>query len=275
MSEKDFFNHQADLNRFRDDVVNQSRQKYSKIAEANLSEVESIAGEALNLVAKFEEVAKNRFRNIYTDTDIVWVISAPGNYSQSGEFPLNKGEDRYQTDWSKEMYRHRLRVGCSLVYEITARRLGKDIREVTKEDVKNHGPWLLYNPAPEDKEQFETVLGQASVRIPPEKTFVYCYVKEDDGSESPMHNTSDQVRSLHFPEGVDPRRVLVVSHAPHLARISYIMDKYLNPNERVFQAFPIKTPKGGEEYKKMEIEAILRYHYDFGKAGNKPYPFEF
>ena len=268
---------EAVFSKLSEEIVQEARAKHPKVAEADILEVRQIVNTSLRMTVEFEGAAESRERKIHLDTDIVWPLSAVGAYSTSVEFPPVETEDRYQKPWTKGMYRHLVRTGAALIHEITAVRLGKDVCEITKEDIKTYGPWLLFNPAPGDKRHIEAVLAQPSIRIPPEKTFIYYHVIEEDGTLSPIQNTADQVRGLRFPEGVSPRRILIVSPATQLVRILFILDNYRDrvDENTVVQAFPIRIPKGGEiEYPKMEIEAILRYHYDFKKAGKNPYPYE-
>lgn len=70
------------------------------------------------------------------DIDAVWVLSAPGTYKEVSQDGIYKGvsADKKNIDY-----------GIRLVYEITALRLGKNVDEVTKEDVESEGPVLYYN----------------------------------------------------------------------------------------------------------------------------------
>jgi hypothetical protein len=100
-------------------------------------------------------------------------------------------------------------------------------------------------------------------------------VIQADGTEYPIYNTVDQVKGLRFP--LHPRRVAIVSHAPHLVRVFFTLDYFKDriPKGTTVQAFPIKTPIGGElKYPEMEIRAILAYTYKYEVSGKEPADFE-
>lgn len=90
--------------------------------------------------------AVNELRRAYepvpglpTDTDIVWVLSAPGTYLQQA--PHEKAGI-----YSQQMHdRNNLLRGFEAVREITAQRLGKKPSEVTFHDIEEKGPILYYN----------------------------------------------------------------------------------------------------------------------------------
>ncbi len=263
-------------------ILKLSSEETPEVNSANPGEVRLLMDKAIEVTTVLEEAARQRPKNIHPDTDVVWVLSAPGSYSSDfGEsagkiIDGDKHKAQYQVfPWVKEMYRHRVRVGVALVHEITAKRIGKLVQEITQEDIKKHGPWFVYNPQPEEEEQIRQVLADPALKIPPEKVFIFSNVIQADGTTSPIYNTVDQVKGLRFP--LHPRRVAVVSHAPHLARFLFILDHFKDKiaSDTKVQAFPIKSPAGGElKYPEMEIRAILAYKYKYGVAGKKPADFE-
>lgn len=264
------------------EILKLSSEETPQIKSANPKEVRSLIDKAIEIITKLEEVAKNRHKSIRPDTDVVWVLSAPGSYSSDFQEPgwVVRQGDKHKAQylvspWVKGMYRHRVRTGIALVHEITAKRIGKPVHEITQEDIRRNGPWFVYNPQPEEVEQIESVIADPVHKIPPEKVFIFSSVIQEDGSEYPIYNTIDQIKGLRFP--IHPRRVAVVSHAPHLARVFFALD-YFNdriPKDTTIQAFPIKTPSGGElKYPEMEIRGILGNVYKYNASGKKSVDFE-
>jgi len=265
-----------------DQILKLSSEETPEVNSANPKEVRLLMDKAIEVTTVLEEAARQRPKNIHPDTDVVWVLSAPGSYSSDFQEPGgkvrpgDKHKAQYQVfPWVKEMYRHRVHTGVALVHEITAKRIGKPVQEITQEDIRKHGPWFVYNPQPEEEEQIREVLADPALKIPPEKVFIFSSVIQADGTEYPIYNTVDQVKGLRFP--LHPRRVAIVSHAPHLVRVFFTLDYFKDriPKGTTVQAFPIKTPIGGElKYPEMEIRAILAYTYKYEVSGKEPADFE-
>ena len=265
-----------------DQILKLSSEETPEVNSANPQEVRLLMDKAIEVTTVLEEAARQRPKNIHPDTDVVWVLSAPGSYSSDFQEPGgkvrpgDKHKAQYQVfPWVKEMYRHRVHTGVALVHEITAKRIGKPVQEITQEDIRKHGPWFVYNPQPEEEEQIREVLADPVHKIPSEKVFIFSSVIQADGTEYPIYNTVDQVKGLRFP--LHPRRVAIVSHAPHLVRVFFTLDYFKDriPKGTTVQAFPIKTPIGGElKYPEMEIRAILAYTYKYEVSGKEPADFE-
>lgn len=70
------------------------------------------------------------------DIDIVWVLSAPGTVKKIATDGTYAGASSDITN---------VNHGVDLVRQITALRIGKEVDDVTKEDIGEHGPMLFYN----------------------------------------------------------------------------------------------------------------------------------
>lgn len=246
-----------------------------ELEKADRNEVTTIISQSIRLAQTLEQTAGPPHPRIYPDTDVVWVVSGPGAYSLNLP-PFQDKKDRYQhLPWTRRMDRHRLRIGAALVSQVTAERLDKHFQRVTSEDIANNGPVLIYNGTPAENQHILAALSQASVKIPREKVFMFDSYTDSEGIH-PIGNTADQVKSLHFPKGSVPRRITIVSHAPHLVRVLYLLDYYRTTPERtIVQPFPIETPKDGKsDYLEIEIKGLLAYIYKYGRAGKTPFPYE-
>lgn len=238
-------------------------------------EVRSVIKRALDLTQQLEAKASPH-GEIHQDTDVVWVVSGPGAYSLT-IWPFEDKADHYRDlPWTRKMDRHRLRTGAALVHEITAKRTGKKVEAVTREDIRQYGPWFMYNATEAENQHVKAVLDQESVKIPPEKLFIYHEFKDESGETRQIVKTIDQIQGLRFPEGGRPRRVAVVSHAPHLMRLLHMLGKYPDrgPEGAIVQPFPIKTPKEGRlAYPELETKGLLYYIFQAGVAAKEPYPY--
>ena len=83
---------------------------------------------------------------VTADIDVVWGLSAPGTFYD----PANK--DKYTHPYTgtagnpmTSFDRHIINHSVGVVYGVTALRLGKDVSEITKEDIAEHGPIFYYN----------------------------------------------------------------------------------------------------------------------------------
>lgn len=240
------------------------------------NEVNRVLDRDLAMLQEFEGAALPH-PQVHPDTDVVFIVPGPGEYSLKVP-PYEQKPDRYQNlPWARKMDRARVRVGLALVREITAQRLGKNTQVVTTEDIVQHGPWLHYSTTHWENEHIKGVLSEQAVKIPSEKIIMYEDIVGNDGKTRPIVNTADQLEGLNFQDKVKPRRIAVVSHAPHLVRIMHMMEKFKAriPAGAVVQPFPLPTPVGGvPEYARMELQGTLAGIYKLGTASPTPYPYQ-
>lgn len=214
---------------------------------------------------------------VYADTDIVWVIAGPGSFSRIA--PFRDKEDRYaHLSWTRKMDRARFRTGAAIVRQVTALRTGKKTSEVTDWDIIENGPVLVYTCTPSEANDLRIVYRELSNQnklVPVEKLQIFDTVKNPDGTRRDSYDTYDGVESLEI-GGQSPRRVVLVTHAPHLARVLYALDKFPEklPPDNILQAYPLRPPKaGGLEYAVMEARGILAGIYKTGKTAEKFHPY--
>lgn len=224
-----------------------------------------------------EAATKRPHPKIREDTDVVWEITGPGSLTKD----FGDKQDRYRDKpWSRKMDRVRLRVSTLIVREVTAQRTGKSTREVTNEDILRYGPDLIYTGTPDESRhlrEFYRIHGEDYNLPPGEKVLTFDRVENPDGTMRDSYNTTDGILSLKFPENKMPRRIVVVSHAQHLTRILYILQKYKEkiPNSTILQVYPIAAPRSGEfDYAVMEGRGTLAYAYDLSSAATTPHKYE-
>lgn len=265
-----------ELQKLKERVLESAKIDSPQLQDIDPKEIDGILTLDLAMLQEFEKAALPHPK-IYPDTDVVFVVPGPGEYSQKLP-PYEEKPDRYQhLSWARKMDRARVRAGVILVKEITALRLEKNVKEVTSEDILAYGPWLHYSTTPWENEHIKGVLAQEVVKFPPGKTIMYEDIVGRDGKTRPIVNTADQLEGLQFPEGLTPRRIAVLSHAPHLVRIMHMMEKYKDriPEGTIVQPFPIPTPVAGvPEYARMELQGTLAAIYKLHTASQASYKYQ-
>ena len=133
-----------------------------------------------------KEYREHRNPQPESDIDVVWVISGWSVYnpSLSPEFK-SVVENTIFANEDTQM----INFGIGLVYEITAKRLGENESEVTKEDVKEHGPVLIYNGNIDQNDNLRLASQKSDFPLPLEKLRVE---KLADDRDPRNNNTNKQ-----------------------------------------------------------------------------------
>lgn len=262
-----------ELSAFAEMVLSEASQDSPQIAGTPTQEIDTILTASVDLLQSLERAARPH-PTIHEDTDIVIVICGPGEYSKTIA-PYEEKKDRYPYPWARRMDRARVRAGVSIVHEVTAMRLGKPVAEVTTEDVARHGPWLHYAATSWENNHIRHVLAQSSLHMPSSKIFMHTFLDEH-GNERPIINTATQMEDLQFPGDSPPRRIVIVSHAPHLVRIAFLMEKWKDriPKSTTVQFFPLPTPSlAVDPYTLIELRGVFAEIYKKGTAAKTPFAF--
>lgn len=199
---------------------------------------------------------QKRHPQIRKDLEIIWIFSGAG----TAKAPL----EPHEPSWQRYRDSHRDRYAAVLAIMVTALRLNKSPREVTKEDVLEHGPVLFYNARASKSRDFREWLNGPNSKIPQEKvriveTFVDC------GMEKSIENTLDQSKTFP-PEllGNDNkvRKIAIVSHAEHFPRIWRYLEQHFTQKDRVkFYTYPVKIPAPWtKEFAQIESEKVPEYY---------------
>lgn len=260
------------------EILRTYRQQPNNTVDVSDGRLQQTTTGIIDTMLHLQEIAISRpHPKIKEDTDIVWEIVGPGSLTQD----FGDKQDRYRDkSWSRKMDRARWRVSTAIVREVTAQRVGKPTQDVTDEDILQYGPDLIYTGTPDESRylrEFYRLHGKDYNLPPKKKVFTYDQVKNPDGTTHDSYNTADGILCLEFPENRVPRRIIAISHAQHLTRILYILQKYKEkiPNSTILQVYPIAAPKNGEfDYAIMEGRGTLTYAYDFGTAATTPHKYE-
>lgn len=245
-------------------ILTTGREQIPQLNQANPEEVNSVVENALKMADEFSVLAgEHPHPRIYEDTDIVWVVPGPGVFSKEVT-PLS---DRYMhLPWSRKMDRVRIRTASAIFRQVTS--------------LRGYPPVLIYTGTPDQNENFRAVLSKLSdkYKLPPEeKVHLIGEIKNPDGSFRDSYNSIDAVESLSFPEGITPRRMVIVSSEAHLVRILHILGKFHHslPETTIVQPYPVSTPEEGRLlYTEMEVRGTLAAIYGSNSATPQPYPYQ-
>lgn len=161
-----------------------------------------------------QEYREHRNPSPSADIYIIWVISGWTVYDPdlSPNF-VNVAQNTIFESEDTEM----INMGIDLAYEITALRLGKPKTAVTKEEVKVHGPILLYNGNIDQNDNLRRASQKSDFLLPLENLRIE---KLADDRDPKNNNTNKQFEK--FPSKLlhGTRKMAIVSHLWHLSRIA-------------------------------------------------------
>lgn len=224
-----------------------------------MSNPEILREQALREIQELRE--QKRHPEVRKDTDIIWIFAGAGTI----ETPLLPEEP----SWQRYRDSHRDRYAAVLAIMITAKKLGKNPKDITREDFSEHGPMIFYDGGNLKNKAFETWVNSHSSKIPREKVKIVYSVKDGNGNHNPIQNTLDNVKS--FPEdlldgGDSPKRIALVSHAEHFPRIWRYLKMWFPQKDNVrFYTYPVKiqaewTRDFGEIESKKPPEYFTKGH---------------
>jgi hypothetical protein len=197
------------------------------------------------------------------DIDLVWAVSAPGTVKTAAHFEDDPGNPYNNTSFNVGIVDH----AVDLVRQVTALRKGKPVDEITKEDIRSHGPKLLYNGEslsssgtrfPQQNEDFRELCRKDDFPLPLENIIV---------GEIETANTPGQVKQLAellSDSGLPaPRKVAVVCGTPHMTRTG----RYLQRSNGLFPSgtefVPAVLGQGTDEKMSrlaaLEVKKALTY----------------
>lgn len=167
----------------------------------------------------FKEFKDYQNPPITIDIGIVWVISGHDAFDGS------VATSTYSKDYLGTQYRgedkQRIMKGVEIVWQVTAKKLGKNPAEVTLEDIKNHGPLFFYNGVFRQNEILRAAF-VGEFPLPREKVLIEEITPEKDPTPK-QANTKTQFDA--FPHDLleklatDGTKIAIVTHRYHLPRV--------------------------------------------------------
>jgi hypothetical protein len=230
-------------------------------------------------IKEIEKIERVPFCKPETDKEAmkikaVWCVSGTGSIQVP--FLGTTGDILYkEKKWGQWTDRDRILHSVEVIknYSIVSR--GKDpCNIITKHEesrlIKEYGPYLIYNGIPEQVDALFLAIEAGELNFPREKVFV---------PKGKIVKTLDQVKSLKLPENLNIKEgdtIGIVSHAPHLARLMKMVNRYKPlPEEIKVKLFPLlfEKPENENEFAQTELMGILGY-ISRGEATAESYPYE-
>lgn len=205
------------------------------------------------------------------DWDLIWTISGPPidiaeefneDHKEAAQSLLIEGDKIAQKDIEKKINESnaRLTVGIKLAKEVTAKRLGKSVEDLTIEDVRNSGPDIYWNATNEANDNFRQRIQEGWL----EKRYDFPREKIIISPNLDILHTGHQFEK--FPkEFVDKyRKTIVVTDIYHMPRAKRYFNEKSNRvlAEEMSEGRIVLYPSGSKipyEKAKGEIDKIPLY----------------
>lgn len=167
------------------------------------------------VVKELRERAESPLPEPQADWGLIWVLSGPKARSTTENDTQSWYGEHQETG-------QRFSTGVDLARKVTARRLNKDVAEITLDDIKNHGPKIYFNGLETENEQLKLF-----VDSPEQFEAMYNFpvsnitITESAAIKHTGHQFDD------FSQDVpDNNKVVVVTDLYHLPRIERYIKKY-------------------------------------------------
>lgn len=249
-----------------DIVVRNAIEQFPILADAPCSEMRNLALACVDEIERLHN-ALDIIKNPPEDIDVIWVVGAPGLLLEHGSKPGWSSN----FPWMDNLEWENFGSAFALAIAVTAKRLGKNVDKVTRQDVLEAGPWIIYNdPA---YEPVVTILEESNgIPIPLEKTLIYGEFTDEEGKVQPIRNTKDQVDCIRMPEGVKPRKIAICVLGAQMVRLGRLLAKTNNlPAGAEILIVPTPSPLGHErEHAIMECQGAVINYFKHGNAEKTP-----
>jgi uncharacterized SAM-binding protein YcdF (DUF218 family) len=221
-----------------------------KTTEANQTEFDKLPEEEKKtrerVLEEMIELATEKLPEPEEDWDIVWVISGPPTdiKAESTEEEINESRERMET-------------GLKISREVTAKRLGKDVEEVTVDDILNNGPNIYWNATDGANDNLRQRIAERLF----EKRYGFPGEKIIVSTNKDIKHTGDQFNEFPRELAEANRKIVFVSDTYHIPRIvRYLLKPGYNaiPLEKVV-VYPSEPRRIPADKAMSEIEKIPEY----------------
>lgn len=154
------------------------------------------------------------------DIDIVWILSEPGTVKEISNDGVYAGASSDLANISH---------GVDLIRQITAKRIGKEVKDITKSDIDNYGPTLYYNGEDsmtqgqnyEQNKHLAELIKNPEFPIPESKIII---------DHIDIANTPAQIKGIarYLEENNLSGKIATVSIGAHFARLGRYIEHYKN-----------------------------------------------
>ena len=137
-------------------VVSDAKQQWENLKSLDSQQQANMMQLARGCVEEIETLhnAPDIIQDPPEDIDVIWSIPAPGWLTKEGSLPGWSANFPELDGCEKAV----MGKTIDLAIAVTAKRLKKAPEEVTKEDIKTHGPWIIYNAPPDESQDLEEYL---------------------------------------------------------------------------------------------------------------------
>lgn len=267
-----------------EDAYQMAIKQNQSVATLPADEVRSYLEEIIREIDKLEEVGRRdpALRGLSPELagsiGAIWTVSGPGTYYEPiidenvgyAQFKWTHGMDRARLNYTARLARKVTEGATGIVHKATPSTIESQVQK-TKQTIADSGPHIIYNGVPLGNAAVHEVLSKEHTVVPKEKVSV---LGED------IKNTIDQMKTFRLLDGTleGGKKIAVVAHAPQLARIVRMINRYRPfPEDTQIVLFPLATPGGGgETYAAREACALVYYTYlsPDHDATREPYPYK-
>jgi|GEM_PF-5288584 len=174
-----------------------------------------------NFISEIQNIYATKNPEINKNIKYVWVLSARYSYTKV----LISSEVQNIGAVDKEDGYNRMKLGIEIAKEITAKKLNKQVSNLTYEELKKYGPKILFNGGIDHKKLLQEALDKNEIKDYPKENF-YIFVLPKNQT-----NTGEQFKTLykeHEDGNIDLNNteIAIVTHAYHFPRVyRYFDDK--------------------------------------------------
>ncbi|HJD56361.1 MAG TPA: hypothetical protein LFW21_07155 [Rickettsia endosymbiont of Pyrocoelia pectoralis] len=203
-------------------------QNYQKYSQDKY--FEQIITDLNNLEITNEQVRQNfisEIQNIYAtenpeiDKNIkyVWVLSARHSYNK---MPIISHAQNIGAVDKEDGY-NRMKLGIDIAREVAAKKLGKQVSNLSNEELRKYGPIILFNDGAEGNNLLQEDLDKNEIKDYPKENFYIFALPENQA------NTRGQFKTLykeHEDGNIDLNNaeIVIVTHAYHFPRVQRYFD---------------------------------------------------
>lgn len=262
-----------------DKIYASALDDHAEFADFDPDRLRSFIATELNRIDGFEMLGNNPPKLTYEMADSIGAIkvhSGVGLFDtpfKDGDNPKLKGKTFLA--WNN---RDRLKHGFNLALEAAEVLSGFTVPKdptnpvgyaaEVRELIREFGPHLIYTGYPVETQDLEEVLRRLDAMFPIENAHII--------HDTPT-NTVEGAQMFRMPEGalVDGKKLVVVSHAPHLVRVLHILGKYpYKLDGNVLYVSPVATSDAGrDEFALLEIRGMMYYIFLAESAAEQPHDY--
>jgi hypothetical protein len=189
------------------------------------------------------------------------VLILSGRYTCLGNFAMPNGDNNGNRSDDYE----RIKLGIKIAKNIIEKRTCRSFAELSKNEIKDLGPRLVYNGTKQQNIDFKALLEKNTLfhNYPTDKFEII------DLGQHEKIGTKGQLLNLKDSATIKGLAVAIVTHVQHFPRLVRMLSTYLNPFSKdvVLSAFLVNQDID-EEIFKNEVLGEIKRIIDYSKTGD-------